>query len=145
MKIRWSSNIVQNGATLYLTSTHNASGGAFSDCQHLRLQLHCFLGLGSTGAVYGATLDSDDISEEKIVLSHVIKAVAKDDSQKNGEKLERLRNELEIYRKLEACGHICDNIPRCYGSFEADSITVLLLEYAGEQLKSWDEVSSDGW
>ena len=136
---------MQNGMTISLNSAHDASEGTFSNYQNLRLLLHRYLGHGSTGAVYGATLDSDGVSEDEIALSHVIKAVAKDNSQKNGKKTERLRNEFEIYRKLETSGHICANIPRCYGLYESGSITVLLLEYAGEQLKSWDEVSSDGW
>ena len=131
--------------TISLNSTHDISGGVFPKCACLRLQLHCLLGFGSTGATYGATVDSDVLLEDNIALSHVIKAVVKDDSRKNSEKIKRLRNEFEMYRKLDASGYVCDNIPRCYGLYERDSMAVLLLEYVGEPLKNLDELSPEGW
>lgn len=115
--------------------------------QPIRLQLQRLLGCGSTGTVYGATLDVDEFEltdKGDITLTSAIKTVPKDTSQKGKGQLERLQNEFEIYRKIEQArkaGLIDGTIPRCYDLYESDTTLVLLLECGGQQVNSWEEVS----
>ena len=79
------------------------------------------------------------------MLTFAIKMVVKENSQDSEGRLKRLRNEFEVYKKLEArmAGKIGTSVPQCYGLYESDSTLLLLLEYAGDKVHSWDEVSTE--
>lgn len=115
----------------------------------VRMQLHRFLGSGSTGDVYGATLDIDgiDIIKTNVALSHVVKLVTKDTSAENVMRISRLQNEFSMYQQIEKArlaGYSVESIPRCYGLYESKYSYVLLLEYAGEPIQDFEQITSSG-
>ena len=91
------------------------------------LWLTCVIGSGSTGIVWQCCSDE----------SSGLYAI---------ERLERFRNEVEVYLTLEMAyqsRQLCNCItPYCYGAFKDDRTNVLVLELCDGTLYSWDELNN---
>ena len=118
--------------------------------QPIRLHIHHLLGTGSTGDVYSASLDVNgiELTGTKADFSHVIKVVPKGNSPESEGRVERLQNEFAIYQKIEKARlegyYNGQSIPHCYGLFESEFSLVLVLDYAGEPVENFGNITVEG-
>ena len=117
-----------------------------------RLRIHRFLDSGSTGIVYGATLDGDEsrlADATNDVPTFAVKVMLKSSTGEGQDRLFKLENEYSIYARIhsedkEKKSVLRDMTPRCYGIYETDSTIFILLEYVGERVRNWNEVTIEG-
>ena len=103
-----------------------------------RLWLTHIIGSGSTGIVWQCYSDKSD----GLYAIKVVERLCGSDA----ERLQRFRNEVEIYLTLEMAyrsRQLCIRIsPYCYGAFKDDRTNVLVLELCHSTLNSWDELNN---
>jgi len=134
-----------DNSPVFLKAVKGTGKCSFAGQHPIRVRLVSELGRGATAIVFGAADDrikDDQKHDASSRPTHAIKFVAKDSSQAE-EKISRLRNEFEAYIRIEqhrAAGFGGESIPRCYGLFESDRSVVLLTEYAGKSLSSFDDI-----
>ena len=118
--------------------------------QPIQLHIHHLLGTGSTGVVFSASLDVNgiELTGTKADFSHVIKVVSKGNSSESKGRVERLQNEFAKYKKIEKARlkgyYEGQSIPHCYGLFESELSLVMVLDYAGEPVENFDNITVEG-
>ncbi|KAL5501321.1 hypothetical protein ACEPAH_8581 [Sanghuangporus vaninii] len=98
----------------------------------MRLSLLRLLGSGSTGIVYQATLDSDQVAKDAESHLYAAKIVQKDVYHEKNGCIARLHHEFKVYSKIAQLG--LDISPKCYGLYESTYMLALILDYGGEAL-----------
>ncbi|KAL5512706.1 hypothetical protein ACEPAG_2972 [Sanghuangporus baumii] len=99
----------------------------------IRLSLLRLLGSGSTGIVYQATLDSDQVAKNTESRLYAVKIVQKDAHHEKNGCIARLYHEFKVYSKIAQQGP--DITPGCYGLYESAHMLALILDYEGEALE----------
>ncbi|KAH8103235.1 hypothetical protein DFH11DRAFT_1521133 [Phellopilus nigrolimitatus] len=103
------------------------------------------LGRGSTGLVYECRLEENTAQDNPGPRTFAVKYVevlkTKDESRR-----ERLRHEFGIYQVLERAysrfGKLSNRVaPQCFGMFENDSFSVLILELQGDAVRDWRDLN----
>ncbi|EJD08092.1 uncharacterized protein FOMMEDRAFT_150768 [Fomitiporia mediterranea MF3/22] len=112
---------------------------------HVRLCVLGCAGRGSTGIVYEAISEGDELEGASEPRRYAIKTVGKGETLEEESCAKRLFKELDVYRRIaqRSSGPV-KAIPQFYGLFETSQTWALLMDYEGNVLKhdgEWSELS----
>ncbi|EJD08069.1 uncharacterized protein FOMMEDRAFT_144169, partial [Fomitiporia mediterranea MF3/22] len=98
IRIAWSEEVTPGARWLTFRAVDT---DGFPGLGNIKLRLQRSIGRGSTGIVYEAIPEEDDYRESSKRQRYAIKAVTKGETEEERSALQRLRNELRIYREIE--------------------------------------------
>ncbi|KAH8112420.1 hypothetical protein DFH11DRAFT_1607533 [Phellopilus nigrolimitatus] len=112
------------------------------------LWLDTILGRGSTGVVREGIWETNIAQDNLIPRAFAVKYVEILSSE-HKRKRERLRNEFRIYQILERAYSQCEQpskriAPQCFGFFESDLLSMLVLEKHDVALMEWGDLTQAG-